>query len=446
MFRPWEDNKELVGVKTVHVKAKVHLSMCCKEMVLRVYQGLLKYLNPSEALKMACELTQVPNSTVWKIIDKHRKGEIFTKKIRCDKGIFRKVDCQDITIIGKTIYDMYSKKEIPTVDSIKRWINADNDYPRIKCGRETLRKCIIEMGFRFQTIDKRQAIMETSRLRQWRFDYLSKIDNFRQENRSIFYLDETWFDTHDTVKKGWVNNSPKCKLDVPSSRGKRITILHCGSENGWAPDALLLSAKNIKDCSLDYHQDMSAELFEKWFEFTLIPKLPPNSVIVLDNASYHSRLFEKIPTTASNKTEIKEFLLSRNLFYEDSYSKKDLLEVLHTQTFEKCYFIDELALKNGHSVLRLPPYHCIFNPIELIWGQLKNQIRRKNTNPKFSSSILALIKSEVNLILPENWKNAIKHVISVENNFRKLYENMNSFVINVNSSSSSSNGSDDDIE
>ena len=77
----------------------------------------------------------------------------------------------------------------------------DNDYPRIKCGRDTLRKIIIEMGFKFQKINTRQDIMETTRLRQWRFDCLSKIDNFRQENRSIFYLDETWFDTHDTVKK-----------------------------------------------------------------------------------------------------------------------------------------------------------------------------------------------------------------------------------------------------
>ena len=106
MFRPWENNEELVDVEIVDVMAKVHLSTCCKEMVVHVYQCLLKYRNPSEALKMACELTQVPNSTLWRIINKHRKGEIFAKKARCDKGVFRKLDSQDSKIIGKGIYDI----------------------------------------------------------------------------------------------------------------------------------------------------------------------------------------------------------------------------------------------------------------------------------------------------------------------------------------------------
>lgn len=455
MFRPWEstdtdkneeNNFGLLGnlansvdeTGTVPKKTKMHLSLCCKEMVVRVYQGLLKYFNTSEALKMTGELTQVSSSTVWRIIDTNRKGESLEKKTRCDKGLLRKLNEEDAKIIGRTIYSMYNRNEIPTVDSLKKEVNADMDYPRIACSRETLRKFIIENGFNFKIIDKRQAIMETERLQRWRLDYLSKIDNFRKENRPIFYLDETWFDTHDTIKKGWVDDSSKCRLNVPSSRGKRITILHCGWENGWVADALLLSAKNINDCSLDYHQDMTAELFEKWFECTLLPKLPPNSVIVLDNASYHSRLSEKIPTTSSNKTEIKGFLSKHDLFFEETYSKKELLEVLHTKNFDKQYVIDDMSEKNGHTVLRLPPYHCIFNPIELIWGQLKEKIRRHNTSPKFSSSVLELIKTETSSIGADNWKNSIRHVTGVENKFRKLSENVDSFVISRDSDSSDS--------
>lgn len=112
-------------------------------------------------------------------------------------------------------------------------------------------------------------------------------------------------------------------------------------------------------------------IFEEWFEHTLIPNLKPNSVIVMDNASYHSRQISKIPSTSSNKEEIQIFLMDHDLYFEECYTKKQLLEVLRTKTFEKKYVIENIARQYGHSVLRLPPYFCVFNPIELIWGQLK---------------------------------------------------------------------------
>jgi len=35
------------------------------------------------------------------------------------------------------------------------------------------------------------------------------------------------------------------------------------------------------------------------------------------------------------------------------------------------YLADEAARALGHIVLRLPPYHCQYNPIELVWGIMK---------------------------------------------------------------------------
>ncbi|XP_066150291.1 uncharacterized protein [Euwallacea fornicatus] len=50
---------------------------------------------------------------------------------------------------------------------------------------------------------------------------------------------------------------------TPCSRGKRIIILRAGSENGFVPNGLLFSAKNISQSSADYHEDMTAQLLEK---------------------------------------------------------------------------------------------------------------------------------------------------------------------------------------
>jgi transposase len=45
---------------------------------------------------------------------------------------------------------------------------------------------------------------------------------------------------------------------------------------------------------------------------------------------------------------------------------------------QKCYIIDNLIRKAGHIPLRLPPYMCEFNAIELIWSQLKKIFSKHN--------------------------------------------------------------------
>jgi transposase len=43
------------------------------------------------------------------------------------------------------------------------------------------------------------------------------------------------------------------------------------------------------------------------------------------------------------------------------------------------YAIDQLVRENGHEILRLPPYYPDFNAIGIIWSQLKDIIRKRNT-------------------------------------------------------------------
>ena len=42
----------------------------------------------------------------------------------------------------------------------------------------------------------------------------------------------------------------------------------------------------------DYHGQMNADQFQKWFSKMLLPNIPPNSIIIMDNASYHKALTE----------------------------------------------------------------------------------------------------------------------------------------------------------
>ncbi len=98
--------------------------------------------------------------------------------------------------------------------------------------------------------------------------------------------------------------------------------------------------------------------------------MPPNSVIVLDNASTHSRQYNKPPTQCSTVKTIKNWLTNK-INFNINAKKQELLNIVKENTFNKNYSVDEIVRSFGHIPLRLPPYHCDLNPIELVWAQLK---------------------------------------------------------------------------
>ena len=51
-----------------------------------------------------------------------------------------------------------------------------------------------------------------------------------------------------------------------------------------------------------------------------------------------------------------------------------------------------MAEKAGYSVLRFRPYHCILNPIEMSWDQLKYHVRHLDVYTSKSSKVVDLIQ------------------------------------------------------
>ena len=71
---------------------------------------------------------------------------------------------------------------------------------------------------------------------------------------------------------------------------------------------------------------------------------------------------------------------------------------------------------HGHTSLRLPPHHADLNPIELIWGQVKDNIARKNKTFKFKD-LHCLTTQALNSVTAENWRKCIAHTIRVEDQY-----------------------------
>lgn len=134
----------------------------------------------------------------------------------------------------------------------------------------------------------------------------------------------------------------------------------------------------------------------------------------MDNASYHSRRLARLPTCAWRKAEIVDWLESKNIDHNPNMIKRQLLEIarLHKSAYNK-YVVDEMARERGITVLRLPPYHCELNPIELIWAQLKGYVARHNTTFKLND-VKVLLQEAVESITANSWTKCIEHVLKEE--------------------------------
>ena len=127
------------------------------------------------------------------------------------------------------------------------------------------------------------------------------------------------------------------------------------------------------------------KFFEDWFENSLLKNLPQDRkvLIVMDNNKYHNRLSEKTPTKSmkknqktkkkTKKNDMISFITKHHIEISSPYPVKPvLLEKICEANIPKKYVIDDTATAAGYSVDCLPPYHCVFNQIEMVWNQLKH--------------------------------------------------------------------------
>ena len=136
------------------------------------------------------------------------------------------------------------------------------------------------------------------------------------ENRSLIPIDESGF-AHD----------------MPRTHGYSLQGKRCYGTHNWGAKgrtnvigALLGGA--LLTLSM-FTTSINTEIFTAWVKQDLIPKLPNNSVLIMDNASFHKG--------------------------------EEMLQIIESA---------------GHEILYLPPYSPDLNPIEKKWAQAK-KIRRR---------------------------------------------------------------------
>ena len=108
--------------------------------------------------------------------------------------------------------------------------------------------------------------------------FLLKINRVRAAGKKIVYSDETYINQNHITPKSWCSSE-----DLARAAGKEGEL--ADSRKTWWSN----------ETTGDYHGNVTSILYEEWFEQHLLPNIPPNSAIILDNAAYHKRKVDEFP-------------------------------------------------------------------------------------------------------------------------------------------------------
>jgi transposase len=354
------------------------------------------------------------------------------------------------------IFAKIKKNEHITVSIIYEYARECLDFDS---SFTTLYRILKSIGYSFKKVNRRKILIERQDIINWRIRFCLKyLQLLRNPDMKFIFLDETWVYQNGSQVRQWIlESNPKGVPTKFKGEGKRYTIINAGSEEGFLPNCDLILDTKIND--RDYHKTMNGKLFTKWVKEHLIPALRllnTKCVIVLDNAPYHSVKIEKPPTASSKKANMQKWLRDQNTDFEASFTKKQLWELIKPSLFGKNfvkYEIDELLKAEGHEVLRLPPYNCQYNAIELAWADCKNYYNKHIPSQLDSSDrVIKVWREALQQCSKEKWRNFIKHSEQeIKNDWQKYMgvkniDDVPPFIINLNSDSSDSEFDSDNLD
>lgn len=324
------------------------------------------------------------------------------KKKKHKPSLFSRMDDFEKSALRRHVINYYQRKEVPTLRKLQVTLREANLFTG---SLPSLCKLLTNIGFRWKKLNNRKMLMEKPCVALSRCRFLRKMKNVDIKN--VIFLDETWVNANSTKERGWTDGKVDCSLNAPLGKGKRLIICHAGGATGWinSPPLIFESKKTV-----DFHEEMNHEIFEGWFFEVLLKSISAGSTIVMDNAPYHSRVYNPAPTTSSKKVEYTEWLLNRGIPFSQDMRKPELYDLikLHKPQLTS-YVIDVKAAELGFKVIRLPPYHCHYNPIEMVWSHLKRCVASKNTTFKLKD-VQTLFMEAVDSYPSDSWEKCVNHV------------------------------------
>lgn len=166
------------------------------------------------------------------------------------------------------------------------------DDIKFEGAKDTLRKVLHDIGFVWTQRSALSKLINKKCVKTKRLKYLiDYMEILKEEKYAIVFQDETWIFQHGSHKTWeWQDGTPESCSVQSNANGKRYIISHVGGKNGFIPQAEFIYAeKKNPGPNDDYHGAMNGDIFKKYLTTQVLPYLEKPTVIVMDNAPYHSR-------------------------------------------------------------------------------------------------------------------------------------------------------------
>ena len=282
----------------------------------------------------------------------------------------------------------------------------------------TLWRTLNRWGFTHGIGTRRSALKERDYVVRARRNYLRIKRANRNSDGTLkhpeIYLDETYINQNHSGRFTWYLKEDGPWVNKPSGKGPRLIIVNAITVNGWVNGAELVF--QAKKRTGDYHGQMNWDNFSKWFRNQLLPNIPTNSIIIMDNAKYHNVLAEEtFPSPSTNKQELREWLSRNELPWTTDMLKPELFALCRRFAPLPEFELDKIAKDKGHRILRTPQYHPELQPIETCWAVVKNYM---SDNCDFTiANLRALLPNGFGKVTSKTCRGIIKKVIAQEDKF-----------------------------
>lgn len=259
-----------------------------------------------------------------------------------------------------------------SIDRVLRFLKSEH---AVEIPKTTLWRALDRWGFTHGEGRRRDSLKEQDRVITARRNYLrTKLSNRNPDGtlkRPEVYLDETYINKNHSCRFTWYLDEDGPLVNKPSGVGPRLILVHAITKDGWVDGAELVF--EAKKRTGDYHGQMNWHNFSKWFESQLLDNIPPESIIICDNAKYHNVFAsDSFPTKGSKKEDLRCWLDRNGYPWREDMLKSELYELCQRLAPTPEFRLDKIAAERGMTILRTPPYHPELQPIETCWAVVKN--------------------------------------------------------------------------
>ena len=355
-------------------------------------------------------------STVRKTMADYSRGVDFDKESIIYRGRpQRALSDSTQTIAREYIRNANKEGAYMTLETL--WQYLEEVAPEQEFSIRTLGRALDRWGFTFGKGIRTQRFKEKDYVVVARQRYLRRKRANRKGKGAIrpeVYLDESYVNKNHSKDFVWYYDDDGPWTQKPTGKGERLIIMNAITKDGWVPGAKVTFKSTRK--TGDYHGQMNQTMFTKWFEEKLLPNIPARSLIIMDNAAYHNVLSPvSAPTPSCKKEKIRSWLEKNNFPMKEDCLKAELVDILTRVGPQPTYALDEIANKQGHEVLRTPPYHPELQPIETCWGIVKNEIAR---NCDFTmNNLIQQLESAFGKVTAKTCAGLIRKIRDVEDAF-----------------------------